>query len=358
MPRSSTPEIRVTITPGTILSILLIGAGAWLAFYLWDLLVVVLTAIVLASAIEPATRYFCRFGIPRVGGVLIVYVLFIGTLITLFYFFIPPLVREASSFIGAVPEYLDRLTAISPDAPQNSLQSIQTPQMAAFRETLAQLRASLISVEAGAGHAIASIFGGLASFVLIMVLSFYFAVREEGIDDFLRLVTPNKHQAYVLDLWRRSQEKIGRWMQGQLLLSLIVGVLIYISLSIFEVRYALLLAILAALLELIPVFGSIIAAVPAVAIGIIDGGTPLALIIIGIYILVNQLEGNVIYPLVVQKVVGVPPLLVIIALLAGLKIAGFLGVLLSVPAAAIIREFVSDLSHKKTKGLKALAARD
>lgn len=360
MPRlpASTKELRVTITPGTIATALLIGAGAWLLIYLWDLLVIVLTAIVIASSVEPATKRLHSMGLPRVGGVLLVYGLLISALVVLFYFFVPPLLKETNSFITAVPEYLDTLTVISPDAPQNGLQSVETPQMVALRETLNELRHSLGFEGGGIAHAVSSIFGGVASFVLILVLSFYFAVREEGIDDFLRLTTPERHQPYVLDLWRRSQEKIGRWMQGQLLLSLIVGVLVYIFLAIFDVRYALLLGILAGVLELIPVFGSIIAAIPAVAIGVMDGGTPLALIIIGIYILVNQLEGNVIYPLVVQKVVGVPPLLVILALLAGAKVAGFLGILLSVPIAAAIQEFVSDYHRKKTEGLKELPTRD
>ncbi len=192
------------------------------------------------------------------------------------------------------------------------------------------------------------------SFVLIIVFSIYFAVQETGIDDFLRVVTPVRHEKYVLSLWKRSQDKIGKWMQGQLLLGLIVGILIYLGLTILSIPHALLLAVLAGLFELIPVFGQFLAALPAVALAFSDGGVTGALFVIGLYVVVQQFEAHLIYPLVVKKVVGVPPLLVILALLVGAKLAGFLGILLSVPIAAAIQEFVSDIQKTKDRELARL----
>jgi predicted PurR-regulated permease PerM len=113
---------------------------------------------------------------------------------------------------------------------------------------------------------LSAIFGGITSFALIVVFSFYFSVQETGVEDFLRVVTPVKEQAYVLHLWKRSQDKIGKWMQGQLILGVIVGVLLYLGLTILGVPYALLFAVLAGVFEFIPVFGQILAAVPGIAI--------------------------------------------------------------------------------------------
>ena len=166
-------------------------------------------------------------------------------------------------------------------------------------------------------------------------------------DDFLKVVTPVKNHAHILDLWRRSQRKIGLWMQGQLILGLVVGVLVYLFLAILGVKYALTLALFAAIFELIPVFGPILAAVPAVIVALGTGGTSLAVWVILVYIIIQQFENHLIYPLVVTKVVGVPPLLVILALIVGMKLAGFLGIILSVPAAAIIQEFVVDLQRRR-----------
>lgn len=136
-------------------------------------------------------------------------------------------------------------------------------------------------------------------------------------------------------------------MQGQLLLSLLAGVLVYLGLTILGVPYALVLAIFTAFMEMIPVFGSFISAVPAIGIAFVTGGMPLALIVGGLFIVVNQFQSNLVYPLVVKKVVGVPPLLVILALIAGGQLAGFLGVLLSVPIAAAISELVADIDKSK-----------
>jgi len=195
--------------------------------------------------------------------------------------------------------------------------------------------------------AIASIFGGVLSFVLIVVFSFYFSIIETGVDEFLRVVSPRKYQPYVLDLWRRSRQKIGLWMQGQLLLGLIIGVLVYLILTILGIKHALLLAVIAALFELIPVFGPILAALPAVLIGFVDGGAVKGLLVVGVYVLLQQFENHLIYPLVVTKIIGVSPLLVILALIVGAELAGFLGILLAVPVAATVQELVKDVRERR-----------
>jgi predicted PurR-regulated permease PerM len=138
-------------------------------------------------------------------------------------------------------------------------------------------------------------------------------------------------------------------MQGQILLSVIVGVLVSLGLFIMGVPYALLLGIFTALAEIVPIFGSLVAGLAAVVVAFSTGGLALAFIVAGLYIIVNQFETNLIYPLVVKKVVGIPPLLVIIALIAGGEVAGFLGVVLSVPIAAAAQEFFSDYYEGKRK---------
>ncbi|MEK7607825.1 MAG: AI-2E family transporter, partial [Patescibacteria group bacterium] len=152
---------------------------------------------------------------------------------------------------------------------------------------------------------------------------------------------------YVLDLWKRTQTKIGLWMQGQLILAIVVGLLVYLGLMILGVRNALLFAVLAALLETIPLFGPIIAAIPAVAAAYVDNGASAGFIVVGLYLIIQQFENHLIYPLVVKKIVGVPPILVIISLLIGFKLAGFLGILLSVPLSSMLVEFLDDVQKRK-----------
>jgi predicted PurR-regulated permease PerM len=110
---------------------------------------------------------------------------------------------------------------------------------------------------------------------------------------------------------------------------------------------ALLLAIIAGVFEIIPLFGPILAAIPAVAIALLDGGVTSALLVVGLYIIVQQFENQLIYPLVVRKIVGVPPIVSILALIVGGTLAGFIGLIISVPMAAVIMEFFNDLEKDK-----------
>ena len=162
---------------------------------------------------------------------------------------------------------------------------------------------------------------------------------------------PFGKENYVINLWESSKAKIGKWMQGQLLLGVLIFILVYLGLTIFGLPYALTLALLAGLMEIIPVFGPIMAAIPAILLALSTGGMSLALIIAGFYLLVQQFESNLIYPLVVRKVVGVPPILVILSLIIGYELAGFLGILISVPVAAAVMELVDDI--EKQKGVTA-----
>lgn len=326
----------------------LVLVGAWLLFSLRDLVLVLLTAVVISSAIDPIVDRIRAYGIPRVFAVLAVYVLLFLLLFGLFYFFVPTLFSELATFLSTLPIYLETLDRVSAFDEFTRVLGATTPTLSDL-DLLESVRdaAQASGVFSNVFTAVASIFGGVLSFILIIVFSFYFAVIDTGVDDFLKVVAPRKYQTYLLDLWRRSRRKIGLWMQGQLLLAVIIGVLIYLGLTILGVPHALLLAVIAALFEIIPVFGPTLAAVPAVGIAFVDGGATLGLVTIALYVIAQQFENHLIYPLVVTRVVGVPPLLVILALIVGAQLAGFLGILLSVPAAATIQEFVRDIRERR-----------
>ena len=262
------------------------------------------------------------------------------------FFFIPPILNDAANFLEQLPATLaniDLTTTTHGFLPTSVTNNFSSANL------LQNLSSTITSTTGGVFTTVSAFFGGLVSFVLIVVFSIYFSVQETGVDDFLRVITPAAQQVYVLNLWKRSQEKIGKWMQGQLMLAVIVGILLYLGLVILGVPHPLLLALVAAAFELIPVFGQFLAAMPAVAVAFADGGTTEALLVAGLYIVIQQFEAHLIYPVVVKKVVGIPPLLVILSLLVGFQLIGFLGVLLSVPVAGAIQEYVSDIDKEKKR---------
>lgn len=340
--------ITISITPGSIITAVAVLTGAWLLWFLRDLVLVLLTAIVIASAFEPAIKYLRRHKIPRILAVVILYLVLIGSFLGVFIFFVPSVLEDFGRFLTGLPRYIETFNQVGAFDHYSRILGIQ-PHDLTVQEVTTQIRETfnLGGAYSNALTAVSGIFGGVASFLLILIFSFYFAVLETGVDDFLRVVSPAKYQSYIAGLWKRAQHKIGLWMQGQMLLAVIMGVLVYLGLTILGVRHALLLAMLAAFFELIPVFGPVLAAVPAIIIGFSDGGVSLGLMVIGLYVIFQQFENHLIYPLVVTRVVGVPPLLVILALIIGAKLAGFLGILLSVPIAAALQELVKDIEESK-----------
>jgi predicted PurR-regulated permease PerM len=344
-------EIRVAITPGTVVATAFVFAGAYAAWLLRDLVLLVLTSIVIASAIEPEIAFFIRHRVPRFFAAILVYVLVFGSVFALLFFFFPPIISDAAGFLSAMPKYLEAINASSSFSSLTSATSLigGSHDLQSFVQTLFSLQSVFIAGSGSIVQLFVTFFGGVFSLFLVIVLSFYFALQDTGVDDFLRMVMPVAYEDYSVDLWKRAQKKIGLWMQGQILLSVIVAVLVYLGLLIVSVPYALLLAVFTALAEIIPIFGSLIAGTIAVIVAYSSGGVALGAIVLGLYVVVNQFESNLIYPLIVKKVVGVPPLLVIIALIAGYTLAGFLGVVLSVPAAAVVLELITDFDRRKRR---------
>ena len=333
-------DIRINISIFDVIKILLVLSIAYALWFLRDLVLVVLASLVIASAIEPFAVGLTRHRIPRVISVLTVYIIFFASFFAVIVFVLPPILSETKDLLASVPGYIDNINS-------------NTNVGQTFQGLSEQINVLLQGIRSGNFlGAISMVFGGIMSFVFIVIFSFYFAINEKGIEEFLRVLTPKNTEEYVIDLWKRAQEKMGLWLQGQLLLAVLIGVLVYLGLMVLGIPSALPLAVMAGLFELIPVFGPILSAVPAVALAFVTGGFTLAMLATGLYLIIQQFENNLIYPLVVTKVVGVPPVLSILALLVGAKLAGILGILLSIPIAAALQEIFEDWGKAKYSNLK------
>ena len=333
----------ISISSGSIIRAILFVVLLIFLYYIRDIVLVVLAAVVIASAIEPAIKWFGKYKIKRLPATIFVYVLLVLVVAAGFVFFIPSLVGQLLNFLNNIPETINLSDFWSPLRDSGFL----TSSSFSLSDAVNGLKGFISGTTGGAFQAASVLFGGALSLFLILVLSFYLAVQEDGVGDFLRLVTPVRQHDYIMDLWKRSQSKIGHWLQGQLLLGLMIGVLVYLGLMILQVEHALLLAFLAGLFEIIPVFGPILSAIPAVLLVFGDSGFTKALVIAGLYLVIHQFENNLLYPLVVKKIVGISPILVILALVIGLKLAGVLGAILAVPIAAALMELVHDIEKGK-----------
>ncbi|MEK7553041.1 MAG: AI-2E family transporter [Patescibacteria group bacterium] len=334
--------MTIDITSASIIRVVLWLTLFWFLYYLRDLVLLILLSVVIASAIEPAVRWLGRYRLPRVPAVLVVYVLVFALLFSLLPLFFVPVFSDLIEISATLPAKLGSLSFLN--APGGLISKIS--DLNYFANLSTSIQGAFSGLSKGFFEAVSVVFGGFFSFVMIVVVSFYLAVQDDGVGNFLRLIVPARHEKYVLNLWHRSEQKIGRWMQGQMLLGLLVGVIVYLGLSILQIEHALILALMAAGFELIPVFGPVLSAVPAVLIGF-TASAATGLLVAGLYIIIQQFENHLLYPLVVRKIVGVPSIIVILALITGAKLAGFLGILLAVPAATLLMELLNDLEQRK-----------
>lgn len=337
-------NIIISITSGSILKVLILAVVAWLLYMLRDTVAVILTAVVIASAVEPAARWFEDRRVPRVFGVLFVYLIASLILGAVFVFIFPPVLGDLSGFTETIPGYLNK--PFESATFSSFITSIPESLSVAISDLTKVLEASSGKITSGFFQAVASVFGGALSFVLIVVISFYLSVQKDGLENFLRVITPDSEEQYVIQIWRRAERKIGLWLQGQILLGVLVGILVYLGLTILGVKYALVFAIIAAIFELIPIFGPIMASIPAIGVAFLQSPT-LGIMTIGLYLIIQQFENHLIYPLVVKKIIGIPPIIVILALIIGGELGGFFGVLLAIPVATVLMELSKDIAERK-----------
>lgn len=338
-----TTKTDVNISTSTILRIILIILGLVFLYIIRDVLILLFFAVIIVSAVDLPARRLDKLRIPRILSVSIIYLICVGLLISLLVLFVPSLAKEIKNFSVEFPGYADEL--------YQKFQKIQDGSLKYQRlidETQKILGSLGEALRGSASNILAktlNIFGGLFSFIIVIVVSFYLAVQKNGIQNLLRGIIPKTHEAYVLGLWERAQKKMGHWFQGQLFLGIIVGILVYIGLSLLNVRFAFLLAIIAGILELVPYIGPVLSAVPAVIIAFFQAPI-LAIWVVVLYLVIQQLENYLLVPVVMRKAVGLNPVIVIIALLIGGKLLGILGIILAVPAAAVLAEFFRDIKRK------------
>lgn len=341
-------SIRISISSGTIIKVIvwiIVFAGL---FYIRDFVVALLVAVVLASAAEMPVRQMMKWGIPRGISVSALFVALIGIIAAVALIFVPPLADDVARFVQALPQILDSIRLFGKDMGFKDLSlAVQELSKTIDKGQILTVLKNALFGSSGVFATSVVVIGGVFNLVITFVLAFYLALEDGGVRKFLRLVVPKSNESYIEDLWMRSQQKIGLWMQGQLLLSLLVALLVYIPMLVLGMPYAALLGVLAFFGELIPMVGLTLATIPALFIAWTHGGAPLLGIVAIVYLIVSQLENHVLYPRVMNKMVGVPSVIIIIALIIGAKFAGIWGVILSVPLAAIFMELANDLEKKK-----------
>ncbi|MEK7161932.1 MAG: AI-2E family transporter [Patescibacteria group bacterium] len=319
-----------------ILKIIL--AGLLLAF-LWvvrDIILILLLSLILASALDPLVGYFNEKRVPRFVSVLTVYVLVLGMAGAVIYLLIPPAIEQFTVFRDNVPAYSMAL--------QERFGSTVFANL-----NLSEYAKNLFAGSGGASFVVQTfgIFSGLLAFISVLVISFYLVAEEKGMKQFISALLPDKHHEFTMGLLEKIQKKMGLWILGQVILSVAIFLFTWIGLSILGIKYALFLALLAGLLEVVPYIGPFLSAVPGVLFAFIQS-PPLAIAVAILYLLIQKIEGYVLVPKIMEKTVGTSPLVVLVALLVGFKLAGVVGLLIAVPLVSAFTVVVNEFWSSKT----------
>ncbi len=340
-----TPErVQLDISSGTIIRAILIILLFVFLYILKDVVIIFLFALVIASGISPFANWLDERKIPRVLGVLVLYLVILSVAVFVLSLVVPYISDDVNRLIGTLPKVVERVSSSLENVQQSSPQYLDflgevQNILSTFSSYLQQASQSVVGL-------IVSIFGGVFSFISILIISFYLSVTRKGIQVFLGSVVPEKYEDYVVSLWKRTETKVGRWFQGQLLLGLIVGLMTYIGLSLLHVKYALLLSLMIMVLELVPMVGPVVAAIPAVFLAFLQSPS-LGFWVVGLYVVIQQLENHLLVPIVLGRTLGLNPVVVIIALLVGNTLAGIPGMVLAVPISTIIVEILDDVARQK-----------
>ena len=327
----------IKIDPWSIVKIVLIFIGLGFLFAIRDVLLIIFMAIILASVIGPAVNFFERKKMPRWLGALIIYLVIFVILAGIGFVVGPTIVQQTKLFVGTLVDFF------SSKFSQMTFES---------RGEFLQLLNSWLSKSSLSGSSIfllvGTVAGQITSFFMVLVVAYYLSVEKQIVQMFVNSLVPARYRDFVKNFITSSQREIGAWARAALFLCLTVGILTYLGLLILKIKYPLTLAVIAGLTEIIPWLGPWLGAIPAVIFGFIQSPS-LGLLVILLYVVVQQIENSLIVPHVMHKVVGLNPLIVILAILIGGSLAGPIGMLLSVPITTVIAILIRDYLALKEK---------
>lgn len=328
-----------------LLRIVLVALICYLAYELRNVLILVAAAVLTSIALEPAVRRFMNKGFTKTVSVIIIYSILIIGGIGALALFLPLLFSELQSFGRMWPEYSLRLATLF-----SGIQTYFAQFGIAFdpKALEAQLTFSVNdNINQLFGYT-KDIFNALVHFIGYIFLALYLSLNEKGLDQLALIVTPDKYHGQALSIVKKIRAKVSQWLFGQLVLMLIAFVIYYIGLSLLGVPYALAIALFGAFMEILPYLGPILAAIPAVVIGLFVSPV-LGVSALAFYTVAHQIEAHILAPQIMKRSAELNPVAFILAVLVGYELAGPIGIILSVPVTMILSVFIEDLVQQKGK---------
>jgi predicted PurR-regulated permease PerM len=331
----------------TPLSMLLVLIVAYVLLQIQFILVLLLMALVFATVIQKPVDHLERARLPRPLAILLVYIAIIAALAVLITGLAPAIREQSQLFRVQAPVSLDNLRdtwAASSNALLNGLGQQLLGRAIAFITSPASQN---VSVPQGAALGILTgIGGGVVGVLTVLVIAFYYLMERQWIRRIALSSSPPATRVRVIKIWDEVEQKVGDWLRGQLTLCLVIGVTATIGYAVMGISFWPLLGLWAGVTEIIPILGPWLGGVPAVVIALTQSWEK-ALLVAGFVVLLQLLENTILVPRIMRGAVGLTPLTVFIAILAGTEFAGVPGALLAIPVAAVIQVLLSNYTQAR-----------
>lgn len=305
------------IVQNHFLSSIIIVATIWFAIEIKEILVVIFISLIIMSTLSPYVNLLKKRRFPNMLSVIIPYIVTISIIIVLIVPLVPFFSSQLQTLFSILPSYIDTAA---------KLLNIQID----ITDANKFLNSEIDTIGKNALLFTGKLFSGIFSFLAILVISFYLMLERDKIKKEFTALFPKETEAKVITIITKIENKLGSWLRGQVILSFVIGLSTWVMLTVIGLPFALPLALLSGILEIVPTIGPIISAIPAIIVALTISPA-LAITVIVLYIIIQMLENNLLVPKIMEKAVGLNPIIIIIGVMVGAKIMGILGALLSVP---------------------------
>lgn len=319
--------IRVDWTRAVLLLV-----GLFMVYQLRFVFLILFVSFVLSVILFPFVRNLHKIHLPAALAVIIPLSVLVGMVATIVFYVGPAIAEQIPQFLRAFPSYLNQLPFVN--LVNFDLQSVfQTifSRIGDVNQVVVNIGAALLKAVIG--------------FITVLVVTIYWLGSYEESKETLLSYLPKNQVRRGRDIWERIEHKLGKWFVGQMFVSIAVGTLVWAAARLLGLPYAGVLALLSALLEIIPNVGPVLAAFPAVLIGASES-IEKAVVVIITYILIQQFENHILTPQLMGRTVKLHPIVIISAILTGGILVGLVGALFAVPAALVVSSFVDSYRDK------------
>jgi len=340
---------EISLNRKLIIKLVMLGTLLVVFYYIFrqqnilnQILKLVFYSILLSYLLNPLVNIIEKKGISRGIGVVLIYVILIGIVILLSFSLIPKLSNEIQSLVKILPDQFNKIYSffnrfyVKYSNQLESLPSSFDGIRDALTEGLDVIQLYLINTLKGFTSSILKSFSKVVSFVICPILAFYFLKDKEYFKKKIYLLLPKTYRNDILKISREIDSSLNKFIRGQLIVAAIVGGFTTIGLLIVGIDFAIIIGIIAGVADIIPYFGPIIGILPALIFALLESPVK-AIWVIVVFVVIQQLEGNIISPKIVGESVGLHPVVVMISLLIGGGYFGVLGMLLAVPVTSILK---------------------